>query len=64
MSRSEKSLIVDKMQPISKENFEVVEKNQELQQAVELKLVDITFQKFNEEFKEKKIEYWVDCVLW
>ena len=44
------------MQPISKENFEVVEKYQDLQQVVELKFKDNTFQKFNEEVKEKKIE--------
>ena len=56
MLRKEKCLKIDKMQPISKENFEVVEKYQDLQQVVELKLKDSTFQKFNEEVKEKKIE--------
>ena len=44
------------MQPISKENFEVNEKDQDLQQFAKLKLEDITFQKFDEDVKEKKIE--------
>ena len=48
------------MQPISKENFKVVEKYQDLQQVVELKFKDSTFQNFNEEIKEKKIELIVD----
>ena len=48
------------MQPISKENFKVVEKDQDLQQVVELKLIDSTFQKFDEEAKERKIELIVD----
>ena len=48
------------MQSISKENFEVVEKYQDLQQVVELKFKDSTFQNFNEEIKEKKIELIVD----
>ena len=48
------------MQPISKENFEVVEKYQDLQQVLELKFKDSTFQKFNEEVKEKKSELIVD----
>ena len=43
------------MQPISKENFEMVEKYQDLQQVVELKLEDTTCQKFDEEFKEKRL---------
>ena len=43
------------MQPISKENFEANEKDQDLQQYAELKLEDITFQKFDEDVKEKKI---------
>ena len=60
MSRSEKSLIVDKMQPISKENFEVVENDQDLQQVVELKLEDTICQKFDEEVEETK-EVWVNC---
>ena len=51
------------MQSISKENFEVVEKYQDLQQVVELKFKDSTFQNFNEEIKEKKIELIVDnCI--
>ena len=61
MLRKEKCLKIDKMQPISKENFEVVEKYQDLQQVVELKFKDNTFQKFNEEVKEKKIED--DCTI-
>ena len=61
MLRKEKCLKIDKMQPISKENFEVVEKYQDLQQVVELKFKDSTFQKFNEEVKEKKIED--DCTI-
>ena len=48
------------MQPISKENFEMVEKYQDLQQVVELKLEDTTCQKFDEEVKEKKVELIVD----
>ena len=40
--RKDKSLTVDKMQPTSKENFEVVKKDQDLQQVVELKLEDTT----------------------
>ena len=44
------------MQPISKENFEANEKDQDLQQFAKLKLEDITFQKFDEDVKEKKIE--------
>ena len=51
MSRKEKSLRVKKMQPISKENFEVVEKYQDLQQVVELKLEKSTFQRFDEKVK-------------
>ena len=48
------------MQPISKENFEMVEKYQDLQQVVELKLEDTTCQKFDEEVKEKKVELIMD----
>ena len=47
-------------QLISKENFEVVEKDQDLQQVVELKLEDTICQKFDEEVKEIK-EVWVNC---
>ena len=54
MSRKEKSLRVDKMLPISKENVEVVEKDQDLQQVVELKLEKGTFERFDE--KVKKLE--------
>ena len=60
VSRKEKGLRVDKMQSISKENFKVAEKDQDLQQFVELKLEDTTFQNFDYEVKEKKIELIVD----
>ena len=39
---------------ISKGNFEVVERDQDLQQVVELKLEDTICQKFDEEVKEVK----------
>ena len=51
---------VEKKQPISKENFEVVKKDQDLQQVVELKVEDTTCKKFDEEVKEKKVELIVD----
>ena len=51
---------VDKKQPISKENFEVVKKDQHLQQVIELKIEDNTCQKFDEEVKETKVELIVD----
>ena len=60
VTRKEKGLRVDKMQSISKENFKVIEKDQDLQQFVELKLEDTTFQNFDDEVKEKKIELIVD----
>ena len=60
VSRKEKGLRVDKMWSISKENFKVIEKDQDLQQFVELKLEDTTFQNFDDEVKEKKIELIVD----
>ena len=41
-------------QLISKENFEVVEKDQDLQQVVELKLEDTICRKFDEKVKEIK----------
>ena len=44
----------------SKENFEVVKKDQDLQQGIELKIVDTTCQKFDEEIKEKKVKLIVD----
>ena len=56
VSSKEKGLRVDKMQPIFKENFEVNEKDQNLQQFAELNVENITFQKFDEDVKEKKIE--------
>ena len=54
-------LRIDKMnQLISKENFEVVEKDQDFQQVVELKLEDTICQKFDEENKETTVELIVD----
>ena len=38
----------------------MIEKDQDLQQFVELKLEDTTFQNFDDEVKEKKIELIVD----
>ena len=54
VSRKHKSLKVDKKQPFSKENFEVVKKDQELQQVVELKFEDITCQNFDKEIKKRR----------
>ena len=54
VSRKDKSLKVDKKQPFSKENFEVVKKDQELQQVVELKFEDITCQNFDKEIKKRR----------
>ena len=48
------------MLPISKDNFEVVEKYQYIQQVVELKPENRTFQRFNEKVKKQKIELIVD----
>ena len=45
---------------ISKENFEVVKKDQDLQQVIELKIGDTTCQKFDEDIKEKNVELIVD----
>ena len=44
------------LQPSIGENLEVVEKDQDLQQVVELKLEDNTIQEVDEDIKEKKIE--------
>ena len=60
MSSREKDLTVDKKQPISKENFEVVKKVQNLQQVIELKIEDTTCQNFDKEVKEKKVKLIVD----
>ena len=54
VSRKDKNLKVDKKQPFSKENFEVVKKDQELQQVVELKFKDITCQNFDKEIKKRR----------
>ena len=60
MSSKGKGLRVEKKQPISKEKFEVVKKDQDLQQIIELKIEDTTCQKFDEEVKEKKVELIMD----
>ena len=60
MSSKGKSLHVEKKQPISREKFEVVKKDQDLQQVIELKIEDTTCQKFNEEVKETTVELIVD----
>ena len=43
------------LQPSIEKNLEVVEKDQDLQQVVELKLEDNTLQEVDEEIKEKKL---------
>ena len=53
-------LRAEKKHPISEENFEVVKKDQDLQQVNELKFEDTTCQKFDEDVKEKKVELIVD----
>ena len=63
-----KGLRVEKKQHISKENFEVVKKDQDLQQVIELKVEDntcqkfedTTCQKFDEEVKETNVELIVE----
>ena len=50
-----KGLRVDKMQPVSKEKYEVVEKDQELQQVVELKLEDSTFTSLIKRAKKRRL---------
>ena len=55
-----KSLRVKKKQPITKEKFELVKRNQDLQQVIELKIKDTTCQKFDEEVKETKVEFMED----
>ena len=55
------------MQPFSKEKYEVVEKDQELQQVVKLKLEDSPFHKFCKVVIYKSIFCWllfhakIDC---
>ena len=44
------------LQPSIGENLEVVEKDQDLQRVVELKLEDNAIQEADEDIKEKKIE--------
>ena len=53
-------LRAEKKHPISKENFEVVKKDQDLQQVIELKIENTTCQKFDEGVKEKKVALIVD----
>ena len=60
VSSKVKGLRVEKKQPISKVNFEVIKKDQDLQQVIELKIEDTTCQKFDEDVKEKKVELTVD----
>ena len=60
MSSKGNDLRAEKKHPISKENFEVVKKDQDLQQVIELKFEDTTCQKFDEDVKEKKVELIVD----
>ena len=60
VSSKGKDLRVEKKQSISKENFEVVKKDQILQEVIELKIEDTTCQKFDEEVKEKKVELIMD----
>ena len=60
VSSKGKGLRVEKKQPISKVNFEVIKKDQDLQQVIELKIEDTTCQKFDEDVKEKKVELTVD----
>ena len=56
VSSKGKGLRVKKKQPISKENFEVVKKEQDLLQVIELKIENTICQKFEEEVKETKVE--------
>ena len=60
VSSKGKGLRVEKKLLISKENFEVVKKDQDLQQVIELKIGDTTCQKFDEDIKEKNVELIVD----
>ena len=60
VSSKGKGLQVKKKQPISKEKFEVVKKDQDLQQVIESKIKNTTCQKFDEEVKEKKLELIMD----
>ena len=56
VSSKVKGLGVEKKHPIFKENFEVVKKDQDLQQVIKLKIEDTTCQQLDEEVKEKKVE--------
>ena len=52
VSSKGKDLRVDKKKIIHKENFEVVKKDQDLQQFIELKIEDTTCQKNDEDVKQ------------
>ena len=56
VSSKGKGLRVKEKQLISKENFEVFKKDQDLLQVIELKIENTTCQKFEEEVKETKVE--------
>ena len=60
MSSKGKGLRVEEKQPISKEKFEVVKKDQDLYQVIELKIEDATCQILDEDVKEMKVELIVD----
>ena len=51
VSSKGKDLRIEKKPSISKENFEVVKKDQILQEVIELKIEDTTCQKFDEDVK-------------
>ena len=51
-----KGFRVEKKRPISKEKFEMVKKDQDLQPFIELKIEDITCPKFDEDFIENILE--------
>ena len=60
VSSKGKGLRVKKKQPIFKENFEVVKKDQDLYQVIELKIEDATCQILDEEVKKRKVGLIVD----
>ena len=60
VSSKGKGLRVKKKQPIFKEKFEVVKKDQDLYQVIELKIEDATCQILDEDVKEMKVELIVD----
>ena len=56
VSSKGKGLRVKKKQPIFKEKFEVVKKDQDLYRVIELKIEYATCQILDEEVKERKVE--------